>query len=326
MRRRFLNKKSKSISIDYESQYFTIEALEDGLTAKLSTNSCEYTLDGMTWITLAANTNTQSINTGQKIQFRINVPTISSSYGIGTFTISKKCNVSGNIMSLLFGNDFSDKIDLTGKNYVFYALFRNCNSIISSRNLILPATILSNSCYFVMFSGCKSLEDVPVLPAKELSPSCYSAMFQNCASLKEAPQLLSTKLAENCYYYMFRGCTSLIEAPELPATTLAGYCYKWMFYNCKALITAPDLPATILNLGCYDSMFFNCTSLSYIKMLAIDISASSCLSNWVSGVSSTGTFVKHPDMTSLSTGSSGIPDGWTVVNYNGSAHSGGADN
>jgi hypothetical protein len=49
-------------------------------------------------------------------------------------------------------------------------------------------------------------------------------------------------------------------------------------------------------------------------MLSTDISASSCLTNWVNGVSSSGTFVKHPDMTSLPSGVSGIPTGWTVVN------------
>ena len=49
-------------------------------------------------------------------------------------------------------------------------------------------------------------------------------------------------------------------------------------------------------------------------MLATNISASSCLSNWVSGVASTGTFVKNPNMTSLSTGASGIPSGWAVKN------------
>jgi hypothetical protein len=49
-------------------------------------------------------------------------------------------------------------------------------------------------------------------------------------------------------------------------------------------------------------------------MLATDISATNCLSNWVYEVSSTGTFVKHVDMTSLPSGYSGIPDRWTVVN------------
>jgi hypothetical protein len=49
-------------------------------------------------------------------------------------------------------------------------------------------------------------------------------------------------------------------------------------------------------------------------MLATDISASSCLYIWVNNVASSGTFVKHPDMTSLPSGVSGIPSGWTVVN------------
>ncbi len=48
-------------------------------------------------------------------------------------------------------------------------------------------------------------------------------------------------------------------------------------------------------------------------MLATDISAYCCLSGWLNGVSSTGTFIKAKNMNSLSTGSSGIPKGWTVI-------------
>ena len=36
--------------------------------------------------------------------------------------------------------------------------------------------------------------------------------------------------------------------------------------------------------------------------------------SWVSGVSSTGTFVK-PTSTSIATGNNGVPSGWTVENY-----------
>ena len=50
-------------------------------------------------------------------------------------------------------------------------------------------------------------------------------------------------------------------------------------------------------------------------MLATDISALGCLTNWVEKVASTGTFTKAESMTSLPTGVSGIPAGWTVVNY-----------
>jgi hypothetical protein len=37
--------------------------------------------------------------------------------------------------------------------------------------------------------------------------------------------------------------------------------------------------------------------------------------DWLSGVSSTGTFTKAPTMESLASGASGIPTGWTVVDY-----------
>jgi hypothetical protein len=62
-------------------------------------------------------------------------------------------------------------------------------------------------------------------------------------------------------------------------------------------------------------MFEGCSNLNKITMLATDISASACLSNWVSGVASSGTFIKNANMTSLPSGNSGVPKGWTVVDY-----------
>lgn len=60
-------------------------------------------------------------------------------------------------------------------------------------------------------------------------------------------------------------------------------------------------------------MFSGCTSLNYIKCLATDIGASNCTLSWVSGVPASGTFVKNASMSSWTTGDSGIPIGWTVV-------------
>ena len=114
---------------------------------------------------------------------------------------------------------------------------------------------------------------------------------------------------------MFYGCTSLTTGPIiLPATTLVNYCYYYMFYNCISLTTAPELPATTLANYCYAYMFYGCSKLAKIIMLATNISASNCLNNWVYGVASSGTFTKASSMTSLPTGASGIPSGWTVVN------------
>ena len=113
---------------------------------------------------------------------------------------------------------------------------------------------------------------------------------------------------------LFRNCTNLVSAENLilPATTLAKSCYDSMFYECISLTTAPELPATTLADSCYKQMFCRCMNLNYIKCLATSISATNCTKNWVSGVASTGTFVKASSMTSWTTGVNGIPSGWTV--------------
>lgn len=140
-------------------------------------------------------------------------------------------------------------------------------------------------------------------------------MFEGCTSLTTAPELPATTLAQGCYDNMFADCTNLTTAPELPADTLVRGCYNGMFFKCTNLTTAPELPATTLDETCYRLMFSGCTSLNHITMFATDISANNSLYNWVNGVSSTGTFVKHPDMTLLPSGINGIPKGWTVIDY-----------
>lgn len=194
------------INID---DYVTFEALEDGLTVSLSRNTCEYCIDGDgEWKSLSSGTTTSSINSGQTISFRASL-TPASGNGIGTFTLSKKCNVRGNAMSLLFGDNGKDNVSLSNKNYAFYRLFYNATNLVSVSENFLPATTLSTYCYNYMFYGCTSLTSAPKLPA--------------------------TTLQQYCYQYMFRGCSSLTTAPVLPATTLQRYCYQYMFQNCSKL-------------------------------------------------------------------------------------------
>lgn len=119
-------------------------------------------------------------------------------------------------------------------------------------------------------------------------------------------------LTERSYERFFSN-SSIVDASELilPWTTLTDSCFQYMFGNCSQLTKAPILPASTLAPMCYCQMFYYCEKLNYIKMLATDVSAEDCLYGWVYKVSSTGTFVKHPD-TVLPTGDDGIPNGWTV--------------
>lgn len=197
-------------------------------------------------------------------------------------------------------------------SYCYQNMFGDCTSLTAATEL--PATTLAEGCYDSMFYKCASLTTAPELPATTLTNYCYKSMFASCTSLTSAPELPATTLAQRCYGAMFQNCTGLTTAPELPATILANNCYMTMFGGCTSLTTAPELPATTLANYCYSNMFWDCTSLNYIKCLATDISATRCTSGWVGNILTNGTFVKDPNMSSWTTGMSGIPRNWTIVN------------
>ena len=196
-------------------------------------------------------------------------------------------------------------------------MFDGCVNITTAPEL--PATTLHDWCYDMMFQGCVNLINVPEeLPATKLSVICYRYMFSGCEKLKKSPKLPAKELAERCYMGMFTGCTSLEIAPELPATELTAGCYTHMFAGCTSLEASPILKAPKLISSCYETMFYGCNKLNKIHMYATDISAYSCLTHWVKGVSSTGTFYKASAMKSLGQSEdwyNGIPFGWTVKNY-----------
>ena len=137
-------------------------------------------------------------------------------------------------------------------------------------------------------------------------------MFEGCTALTTAPELPATTLVPHCYDSMFQSCSSLTQAPAFPATTLVSSCYYGMFYECTGLTTAPELPATTLVDNCYVWMFGTCTKLNYVKaMFTTDPTTGTYLTNWLSNVVETGTFVKNANAT-WTNEQAGIPRGWTV--------------
>lgn len=308
-------------------EYFTFVALEDGTftftgsTVNNVTNSLSYSIDnGITWIQLNSGVASPTITTGNKILWKGTCQPGSTypNYGIGKFLSTGRFDVQGNIMSLLYEDNFKKQIDLTGKSNAFTNLFYQPYSnvkVINAKDLSLPALTLSNSCYSNMFQDCNQLVTAPELPSTTLTDWCYTQMFYGCTSLITAPELPATTLTPNCYSYMFTGCTSLVTAPELPATTLVRYCYSQMFYRCTSLITAPELPATTLVEHCYDSMFWGCTNLNYIKAMFTTTPGgtyTTYTTNWVKGVAANGTFVKNSAAQWDVSGVNGVPSGWTV--------------
>ena len=113
---------------------------------------------------------------------------------------------------------------------------------------------------------------------------------------------------------LFKQNMGIIDASNIimPQNT-TWYCYEEMFYYCGNLVKAPTLPAATLVYAAYQQMFDNCKKLNYVKCLATNISATDCTSSWLNQVAATGTFVKHPNMTSWPSGKDGIPRNWTVI-------------
>lgn len=339
---------SQDVIYNEANMPFYIEALED-LTVSIdigNNKTMTYSINGSDYETLRSNTPSPIVKAGQRIYLKTTSTSNSAAYSIGQFSISGKCNVGGNLLSLhtAYYNTNSAASLCYNNNNLFREtpivsaaalkmpklldnhrcsyMFYNC-TLLKIPPLELPATTLTSNCYSNMFGGCTSLIMAPKLPATKLASGCYGGMFSGCTSLLTAPELPATQLAEYCYCYysasgigsylgMFEGCTSLIEAPELPATTLQYYCYRNMFKGCTSLKKAPILPATALNLYCYTNMFNGCSKLDYIKAMFTTTPSSDYNSNWVNGVAATGTFVKNAAATWNVTGVNGIPEGWTV--------------
>ena len=278
----------------------TMECLTDGtivvdIDGSLS-SGMQYAVNGGTKATITETTTIEGLKTGDKVQF----------YGVGTETQDYGYNVQvkikggtatvkvyGNIMSLLDEDNFATKTDLPSSNYVFYGLFHGNDKLTDASGLLLPATTLTQNCYYQMFYGCTALTAAPELPATTLANYCYNGMFRDCTALTAAPELPATTLPNGCYSDMFSGCTALTAAPALPATTLAESCYSYMFYGCKALTAAPELPATTLANYCYGYMFRNCSKLASVTCKATNISATYCLYNWLKDA---GTYATSPTL------------------------------
>lgn len=163
---------------------------------------------------------------GDKVSFRGNNKTMAGYVfdGVGSECLENssfvcfngECYFYGNVMSLLFKDEFAEKNYLpVGSSYTFCKLFKVIEG----------------------FDGFYSHPTLPLmLPAMALRDDCYSNMFDGCTHLTKAPELpAATSLARNCYSYMFKGCTSLTTAPFLGAFEEHFDCYAGMFKGCSNL-------------------------------------------------------------------------------------------
>ena len=189
----------------YAANYFTLVAIDD---CDFEFDCCyngylSYSLDnGVTWsesYKSRKENNKINVTAGNKILFKGNNNTnfveYSGSYPL--FHSNARYNVEGNIMSLIYGDDFVRHLSLN-EEYIFASLFTYETNLISAANLVLPAIILATGCYMSMFNGCTSLTTGPVLRAPYLTEDCYSLMFYGCSSLNSITCLATNISEEDC--------------------------------------------------------------------------------------------------------------------------------
>ena len=113
---------------------------------------------------------------------------------------SMKTEIYGNVMSLLKGKDGLEGATAIEAKNAFYGLFAGAENLVNNaeRQLVLPATTLTEGCYQDMFNGCKGIEKAPELPAPKLEKNCYQEMFYDCAKLNHVKCLATDISAENC--------------------------------------------------------------------------------------------------------------------------------
>ena len=184
---------------DFSNDYLTFTALEDNETFTFKIDSSiggtyvsdvSYSLDnGTTWTTTNVTSGdtdlyitTPSVNAGSKVLWKGNAEVYGKSGDNCVFSSNdKNFNVEGNIMSMLYGDDFMGKNDLTDKNTCFAWFFSRCELLVNAKNLILPATTLANNCYGGMFgeSGLTQEANIPdeLVP---LSSTYCSTMYCSC--------------------------------------------------------------------------------------------------------------------------------------------------
>ncbi len=113
---------------------------------------------------------------------------------------SMKTEIFGNVTSLLKGKDGLEGATAIEAKNAFYGLFAGAENLVNNaeRQLVLPATTLTEGCYQDMFNGCKGIEKAPVLPAPKLEKGCYQEMFYDCAKLNHVKCLATDISAEGC--------------------------------------------------------------------------------------------------------------------------------
>lgn len=265
---------------DYSKEYFTIEFYDDTHTKNITigVSSYNYSFDKHNWV--AINEGSTITTTARKVYFKG-----TNTYNNRAFVIDTRCKLSGNLVSLIKGDDFLDK---TPRFYSCGNFLKSNSTVEDLSNLILP-----EYCYGYS----------------------WGAAFQDCTKLSKPPKKLPTIFPEGkigCFQWMFVGCP-LEYAPEIPVMETDGY---YLFYNFATFARLKHITIPITRLEGENSLCnaFGATSIETIKVGFKEITSTTALTGWLNDVTTTGILYKPADAT-YDDSALNLPSTWTVETY-----------
>lgn len=164
--------------------------------------------------------------------------------------------MGGNIMSLLYGDNFVGKKVFPNENVecIFYALFSGNTACRDASQLVLPVThiesttgLMGKRCYCSMFEDCSNLQHGPQVDLRFRDASnpielerCMERFLKGCSRLKDVHICLQN--LNDCYYDIF-----------LSTTYLDGL--VWYDYSGKPISSAPASVSIVKLPAMYDSNY-----------------------------------------------------------------------
>lgn len=186
---------------NYTNQYFTTVAQESGdiklsipsyVTSSYLTYMAYSTDSGTTWNSTTIDSSNQSIvlsvSSGDSVMWKGE----GTRLGWGDDKRIDRCTcfsgttclfyVEGNIMSLLFGDNFANQDTITGEQ-TFRFLFGK-TKVTSLKNMVMPFTGATRFCLANFCESSTTLTEGPVLQVVDLNADyCYGHMFSGCTNL-----------------------------------------------------------------------------------------------------------------------------------------------
>jgi hypothetical protein len=254
---------------------------------------CKYKINNGTWQTYYYNLTPNDdfvqipnvdIEEGDVIQI-INKSNICRNFFIYQNDGEISCTVSGNIMSIVWGDDYvyapACKVPYpntthsdyrhNGYEILHFSDIIYDHKLTDAGDLWLPTKNLGIYIFDSMFNECSNLIDAPDINAKYLPKGACKNMFKSCSSLTTMPTILAETLEESAMDYMFGDCSSLVTTTQLHIKKIIVGGMNWIFSNCTSLVTAPiwneDIEVVDLtnNYNWFDFTFAGCSSLEDVS-------------------------------------------------------------